>query len=102
MCHYGGERIPSSLLATMTKRAAPLKAHRQQARDVGDLAACELVGPPEAAVGLGRVTAGGGVRTYSPWVALLMGLCSYASISPQVQSRPCPCWSLDCGACTVT
>jgi hypothetical protein len=39
------------LLATMARRAAPLKAHSPQARDAYNLPECGLGGPPEAAVG---------------------------------------------------
>src|SRR5882724_11791694 len=97
------------LLATMAKRAAPLKAHSQQARDACDLPECGLGGPPEAAVGPRQAQGrrrGQELPPPAPWAPLSIGLCSYASISPHVQSLPCPCvvscWSLGCGACPVT
>jgi hypothetical protein len=92
-------------IATMAKRAAPLNTHGQQAMRRVMWLNTASVGPPGAVVGSrpGQGRRQGARRCYSPWVPLLIGLRWYASISPQVQSLPFPCRSLDCGAaCTMT
>jgi len=80
-------------IATIAKRAAPLKTHSQQACEAGDLAEYGLGGPPGAAWAPGEVKAVGGMQklAQSPWVPLSIGLRSYRSIWSQVQFLPFPC-----------
>jgi hypothetical protein len=61
-------------------------AHRKIGGYPGALTMMPAIGPE-----IGKVKAVGRVRNYLPWVPLSMGLCSYASTWPHVQSLPCPC-----------
>jgi hypothetical protein len=98
ICERG--RIPGGqrpLLASMAKRAAPLKAPGQQAHDAWNGAECGLGGTVGSRCGpQTRSRPSRDERRIQnppsppPWLPLSIGLCSYLSIWPQVQSLPCP------------
>jgi hypothetical protein len=80
-------------IATMAKRAAPLKTHSQQACEAGDLAEYGLGGTAGSRGGprRGQGRRRGAKLAQSPWMPLSIGLRSYRSIWSQVQFLPFPC-----------
>jgi hypothetical protein len=86
-------RLPDQrpLLATMAKQAAQSKVHSQQAGDPCDLAECGLGGTAGGHCGPPASSRPSGGQKFPPpaaWAPLSIGLCSYESTSPHVQSLP--------------